>query len=290
MMWPIENNEVSSESVNVEPRKVSEGQQMKLLFSDKVDIATTDVAGLKRLYEQGEMEDYTVIGGYYIEKAVNGSSVSTIYVDRNSSMEEPEDLRGKTIALGEPGSTSNLLFKEVMAEKYGVQPDEYSIVNKPTGAEPLLEKGDVDGALIWAQFVVNDEFNQRNKKLVDFGADFKEIHGAMPSNGVFIAKKSSVGENPEDYRQAMKLFKKSHDWSRQNLESIAADWANKGFLDLNQEDWLEVKQYNAHWHPLTEERLNANTKVWELMEKYGEGDEEVPDFRVIYRDLEYLEE
>jgi len=26
------------------------------------------------------------------------------------------------------------------------------------------------------------------------------------------------------------------------------------------------------------------------MEKYGEGDEEVPDFRVIYRDLEYLEE
>jgi len=61
----------------------------------------------------------------------------------------------------------------------------------------------------------------------------------MPSNGFFIAKKSSVGENPEDYRQAMKLFKKSHDWSRQNLESIAADWANKGFLDLNQEDWLK---------------------------------------------------
>jgi len=26
------------------------------------------------------------------------------------------------------------------------------------------------------------------KKLVDFGADFKEIHGAMPSNGVLLPR------------------------------------------------------------------------------------------------------
>lgn len=291
VMWPIENNRVSLEGANVEPRKVSEGQQMKLLLSGKVDIATTDIAGIKRLYEQGEMEDYTVIGGYYIEKSVNGSSISTVYTQRSSDITEPEDLRGKTLALGEPGSTSNLLFKEVMSEKYGVEPTEYEVVHKPQGAEVLLEQGDVDGALVWSQFVVNEEFNEDNRKLVDFGTDFKELHGSMPSNGVVVAEKSAVEENPEKYRKSMQLFKKAHDWSRANLETVASEWSEKGYLDLQKEEWLEVKKYNAHWHPLDEERIAANTKVWDLMEKYDDSENtgEMPEFGDVYTDLGYIQ-
>lgn len=291
VMWPIENDRVSLEGANVEPKKVSEGQQMKLLLSGKVDIATTDIAGIKRLYEEGEMEDYTVIGGYYIEKSVNGSSISTVYSQRDSDITEPKDLKGKTLALGEPGSTSNLLFKEVMSEKYGIEPTEYEIVHKPQGAEVLLEQGDVDGALVWSQFVVSEEFNEDNRKVVDFGTDFKELHGSMPSNGVFVAEKSAVEENPEKYRKVMQLFKKSHDWSRANLETIATEWSEKGYLDLQKEEWMEVKKYNAHWHPLNEERIQANTKVWNLMEKYGDAEDEgeVPEFEEVYTDLGYIQ-
>lgn len=288
VMWPIENNRVTSEEVNVTPMKVSEGQQTKLLFSDKVDIATTDIAGIKRLYNQEEMEDHIIIGGYYIEKAVNGSSIGTVYSSRDSNITEPEDFKGKTLALGEPGSTSNLLFKEVMSEKYGIEPSEYNVINKPEGAEVLLEQGDVDGALVWSQYVVNDEFNDENRKVVDFGADFKQLHGRMPSNGVLVAKKEAVERNPEQYREAMKLFKKSHDWSRSNLETVADEWSERGYLDLQKEDWLEVKKYNAHWHPLTDQRIEANQKIWELMEEYSDSEGDTPEFESLYRDLGYL--
>lgn len=289
VMWPIENDRVSSEEVNVAPMKVSEGQQTKLLFSDKVDVATTDIAGIKRLYNEGEMEDHIIIGGYYIEKAVNGSSIGTVYAQADSNITEPEDFEGKTLALGEPGSTSNLLFKEVMSQKYGIEPSDYEVIHKPEGAETLLEQGDVDGALVWSQFVVNEEFNEENRKVVDFGADFKELYGEMPSNGVFVAKKEAVEENPERYREAMKLFKESHDWSRSNLETVADEWSQKGYLDLDKEDWLEVKQFNAHWHPLTDQRIEANEKVWELMDKYTDSESETPAFTEVYRDLDYLE-
>lgn len=290
VMWPIENDKVSVEGVEVDPKKVSEGQQTKLLFSGKVDMATTDIAGIKRLYNQGEMDDFVIIGGYYIEKAVNGSSIGNVYAQADSNITEPEDFKGKTLALGEPGSTSNLLFKEVMSEKYGVEPGEYEVLHKPEGASALLEQGDVDGALVWSQFVVNDEFNGKNRKVVDFGADFKELYGEMPSNGVVVASKEAVEENPEKYRKAMTLFKKSHDWSRNNLEMIADEWSERGYLDLDKEDWLEVKQYNAHWHPLTEERIKANEKVWGLMNKYGESEGESPEFSELHRDLGYLED
>jgi len=226
-------------------------------------------AGIASLVRQGNFQDHVAIGGYYIEGLIPGGGTGVqLYTQDGSDVESPSDLAGRTLALGERGSTSNLLVKTVLDEQYNLSPSDYEIVYKPDSSDILLEQGDVDAALVWTRHIVDPEWRAQYTKVLDAGQEYADMYGAVPSNNVIVADREAVMQNPERYRKAVELVWRSHYWAEQNRDVVAQDFKSQN-PDFNISAWKEELQYNDYQHNMTAERIRANNKLFEVQSKYS---------------------
>ncbi len=268
--YPITNGNVSSEDVTIEANPVSPGEEGRLALSGDVDMGTMDAAGIADLHREGRFDDHVVIDGYYSEGDVyDGESAMQVFARADSNISDPTDLRGKTIALGEPGSTTNLMFKAVMDNRFNVSPDEYTILYKPDSAPVLLEQGEVDAAQAWTHHVVDEEWRQDYVSVIDVGAEYTEMYGDIPSNAVIVAPEDAVRDDPQAYVDALELIRDGADWSDRNEDVIIDAFAEES-ADFDRAVWAEVWNYMDYYHPLDEDRIAANNRLFELQQQYGE--------------------
>lgn len=271
VMWPLRNDRVSVDGVNIEPVAVTPGEAGRITLAEpnEYELGTMDIAGIASLVRQGNFQDHVAIGGYYVEGLIPGGGTGVqLYAQAESSVDGPEDLAGATIALGERGSTSNLLVKTVLDERYNISPSEYDIVYKPDSSDILLEQGDVDAALVWTRHIVNPQWRSQYTKVLDAGQEYADMYGAVPSNNVIVADKDAVQANPDLYRRAVLLVWKSHYWAEQNRDIVGQDFKSQN-PDFNISAWTEELQYNDYQHNLTDARIRANNKLFEVQEKYA---------------------
>lgn len=268
--YPIRNGNVSSDRVDLDMQAVSPGEERRVTLSGSVDMGTMDVAGIANLHREDRLDDWVIIGSYYVEGEGGpevDQSAMQVFARGGSGITDPSDLRGKTVALGEPGSTSNLMFKVVMAEEYGVSPDEYDILYKPESAPVLLEQGDVDAALAWTHHVVDESWRQDYVSVVDFGEDYTERYGGVPSNAVIVAREDAVRANPDRYAAVLDLMAEADDWSDRHESFIVAKFAEAAG-EFDRSVWEEVWNYMDWYQPMDQDRISANNKLFELQEQY----------------------
>lgn len=277
VMWPLRNERVSVDGVRIDPVSVTPGEAGRITLADdgQYELGTMDIAGIASLVREDNFQDHVAIGGYYVEGLIPGGGTGVqLYTQADSSVQSPADLEGRTLALGERGSTSNLLVKTVLDERYNVSPDDYDIVYKPDSSDILLEQGDVDAALVWTRHVVNPEWRADYRKVLDAGQEYADMYGAVPSNNVIVADRADVEANPDLYRRAVLLIWKSRYWANQNLDLVGQDFKSQN-PDFNVSEWKEELKYNAYQHNLTDERITANNKLFEVQQKYAGVNESV---------------
>jgi len=289
VMWPLRNDRVHADGIRIDPVSVTPGEAGRITLAEpnEYELGTMDIAGIASLVRQGNFQDHVAIGGYYIEGLIPGGGTGVqLYTQDGSDVESPSDLAGRTLALGERGSTSNLLVKTVLDERHNLSPSDYEIVYKPDSSDILLEQGDVDAALVWTRHIVDPEWRAQYTKVLDAGQEYADMYGAVPSNNVIVADREAVMQNPERYRKAVELVWRSHYWAEQNRDVVAQDFKSQN-PDFNISAWKEELQYNDYQHNMTAERIRANNKLFEVQSKYSgvNGTVQMDDFYVNVTEL-----
>jgi phosphonate transport system substrate-binding protein len=123
----------------------SYGGVIEAICSDVIDIAWFGPASYVPAHQRGCAELLAV-------DVKGGKSVyhSAIFAAKDSGIDSLDDLKGKTIALGDPNSTSSFVAPVLMLKKAGIDPvndlAKVHIIGNHANALQALEQGKVDAA------------------------------------------------------------------------------------------------------------------------------------------------
>jgi len=126
------------------------------------------------------------------------------------------ELKGKRVALTSTSSTSQVLLKLILNRRYGVQP-EY-IICRPD-LESMLSVA--DAALLIGDIALRYYLDAKDFYLYDLGIEWKKLTGKKMVYAVWGVKRGFAEAQAETAEHVFNIFKKSMDYSLQNLSEIA---------------------------------------------------------------------
>lgn len=221
-LWAIENGEVTSDSVELE---ITYGQIPALIQatgSGQYDITQTSLPGVA-LARQGGAELEIV----YFGIAHTGGGIQT-FVAKDSDIQDPSDLKGKTLGVVSLGSTATL-------EAASVYNGKYNIDAKPEGGDirwteldpPTLlnavKKGQVDAALMWHSWGWQAENDPQLRAIDDLDDEFREINGEWPIGSAYTATSEQLEGKEDCYREFQRMINESRDYAQENISDIAPE-------------------------------------------------------------------
>ncbi|MBD2312790.1 aliphatic sulfonate ABC transporter substrate-binding protein [Desertifilum sp. FACHB-1129] len=186
---------------------------------------------------------------FYIASTPRGLKTQDIVVPKTSSIQSPEDLRGKKVAL-QRGSSAHYLFVQVLRDR-NIPIEEVEIVPlSPADARAAFEQGTVDAWSIWDPFlgVIEATGNVRNLNL---GRDRRAF---------FLASQNFVNTYPDRVKAFLLEAKLTEEWGQQNARAIAQQFSEELKIDVA---ILEKANQRRGWGllPITPEAIAAQQRV-----------------------------
>lgn len=185
----------------------------------------------------GELSFGDVAGPAAIQSYVSGApvtivsstvpSVADIYgvTTKDSSIQKPEDLRGKKIAFSNPGSNTQIAML-LSLEGIGIDPSAATLTAAGGLSEglTLLKEGGVDAAPLLEPVYSA----QKDDYYTIFNAaDYVSKAQAT----ALITSPQIVEENPELVKGFINAYQKSADWISENPEEAGKIWAQKAAVE-----------------------------------------------------------
>ncbi|MTH65658.1 ABC transporter substrate-binding protein [Paracoccus shanxieyensis] len=127
---------------------------------------------------------------------------------KETGITTPADLLGKTLGGAQGTPTTRLVT--VLARKNGIDPAQLQITNlAPNLQEPMLIKGDIDGALVfnitgWFNLINNRQDPEADYNWLNFGDFGLDLY----SNGVMVSRKL-IAENPDAVRGLVRAINRA---------------------------------------------------------------------------------
>ncbi|SMO80414.1 ABC transporter substrate-binding protein [Paracoccus laeviglucosivorans] len=127
---------------------------------------------------------------------------------KETGIQTPADLVGKVLGGSQGTPTTRLIA--VLARKNGIDPDQLQVTNMaPNLQEPMLIKGDIDGALVftitgWFNLVNNRQDPEADYNWLNFGDFGLDLY----SNGVMVSRRL-IAENPDAVRGLVRAINRA---------------------------------------------------------------------------------
>jgi len=189
-----------------------------MIAERQVDIGFGGFTTMANARAQGK--DVIVVRGIF-------SPVNVVFVPWNSPLQSVADLKGKKLgSFGGLGSTT-LAFLAVIASKWhGL--DLYREVEQITAPGPaldqLLERGEIDAALMGTMESIQLAAQKKYRVLVDLSEEYQKNQGRAPAHVTVSTSEQFAREHPEIIRDFLRAYQDALEYSRTN----AGVWARYG--------------------------------------------------------------
>jgi ABC-type nitrate/sulfonate/bicarbonate transport system substrate-binding protein len=198
--------------------------------------------------------------------------VAMVFARKESDIEKPEDLVGKKVGVPGLKTTTATIFLEMLRREYGVEEDELKLIDKPLTTLPgLLEKGDIDVALMFGEVSVKSFYSDKYKLVWNVDETFKQEYGVYPPASLLVARSDFLEKHEDRARKVVATLRqsKSYGETEEHMDEILRWYADKfgGELDIYK------KAYCYHYcipiSPITDENKGAVMAVFEFVKARG---------------------
>lgn len=191
---------------------------MDALVAKSAEFATIVEVNVSYLGFTGN-KNVTVIG------SIVESTSTGIIARRSSGIQNPEDLRGKTLAYS-PGTGSEL-FAIRFLEKHGIQPDEVDMRKmQPKAIQGAMIANEVDAACIWDPFIENSRRALGQDAITFFDPD---VHLGYMHVAV---RRDWAAEHPEEVYAFIRAVKRAEEFVATNPAEAQTIVAERAAMNL----------------------------------------------------------
>ena len=163
---------------------------------------------------RAEGKDVIVIHGVF-------SPVNVVFVRKNSPIHSLNDLKGKKLGdFGGPGSTT-LAFLAVIASKlYGldITRDVQSVTAPGPALSNLLDKGEIDAALMGTTESIKFAAEGKYRVLIDLSEEYKKWQGLAPAHVTVATSEQFASQHAELLKDFLRACHDAVQYSKNNPE------------------------------------------------------------------------
>ena len=204
-----------------------------LIAEGQVDIGFGGFTTMATARAQGR--DVIVVHGIF-------SPVNVVFVPHDSSLQTLVGLRGKKLGVfGGLGSTT-LAFLAVIASKwhgFDIYRDVELITAPGPALSNLLDKGEIDAALMGTMESIKFSANGKYRVLLNLSEEYKQRQGLAPAHVTVSTSEKFASEHPEVVKDFLRAYRDAVNYSKNNSEI----WARYGTsIGMDSEEEIRLLQ------------------------------------------------
>lgn len=194
------------------------GDIIQALVSDSVDLSVA--VGTFAVYAGlAQGAPLSIVSGEW-----NGNSDLIYYVAADSDIESLDDVGGRTVAISRPGSTTDLVCREMQSERDadGDKPNECVTIGSPPDIFTAVTTGQVDVGWTTPPFFF-DKLEDGTIRQIGTGDDLERL--ADITTRVGVARSDLVEDRPDVVEAFFRAYERAIDFTYENPEEAAKIWA-----------------------------------------------------------------
>ena len=209
------------ERYRLEPERVKflNPPSVQLMIAEaQVDIGFGGFTTMANARAQGK--DVIIVRGIF-------SPVNAVFVPWDSPIRSVSDLRGKKMgSFGGPGSTTLAFFGVIASKWHGL--DVFRDVQQITAPGPaldnLLERGEIDAALMGTMESIRFEAQKKYRVLTNLSEEYQARQGRAPAHVMVSTSEQFAREHPDIIRDFLRAYEDALRFSKENADV----WARYG--------------------------------------------------------------
>ncbi|MBI2368695.1 MAG: ABC transporter substrate-binding protein [Deltaproteobacteria bacterium] len=152
-----------------------------------------------------------------------GRGANGLFVSARSGVRTPKDLEGSRV--GVAVATENVPHKGILKYRYGVDLGKITWITKELPIlVALMEKGELDGAILWGDFFDKGLNDPRFRLLFGIAPEIKQMLGVYPIVMILTMQERLVRERPQLVRAFLQALRESRDYVRATNIDGVIDW------------------------------------------------------------------
>jgi NitT/TauT family transport system substrate-binding protein len=267
--WAMRNGKVSSDLVTVEARGLAIPQLIQATAAKQYDVIMTAVIGIPPAVQRG-LEVRVMSNALQAAAAGEGGGV---WVKRDSPIQRPQELRGKTLGSYALRSTGYAQVRFALARKYGLYValeggDMRQVEIQAPNLPGALAAGQIDaGALIHSQAFRARESGEF-RVIAETTRDNIEVFGMRFISAVNIAYPERLTQRPDAHREFNRLFRASAQYALANRDEVFGAVGTQANLPRAFFDWWFDRTSEVAG-TFTEEHAQVIMRLYELSKEMG---------------------
>ena len=281
VLYPLQNGKVKEpDNVDIDIKETDYNQgELFTLASKKPTIGILSNINVGKAYLKGE--EYKVLAPYYREiVGPNNMTMGQVATLKNSDIESPRDLEGKTVGIQGVADGSTIAFMTALRKAYQVDLDKVNFEVVDSNMAPiLLQEGKLDATMLDSDYILTDDFSNTYKTVIDFNKEMYKRYGTVPPASFFVVKKDFYDQNPNAYDSVIDYFTDAYKWYQDNAEEVSRmeSEADGSSYELT----LLKSQYEQRAGKVTEQDVAAYNDFYKTAKLRGVISD-VPDLNKIF--------
>jgi NitT/TauT family transport system substrate-binding protein len=275
MTYALRNGKVSSDLVDLDIHLLDVNAMTQAASTKRFDILQFSALAVPRAIMQGLAMKILGISS-------NGppGSGRDIWVRKDSPLQKPDDLKGKTLGVYSLATGSVTLVRIALWKHYGfnvaVNGGDFTMKQMQMAAMPAaLATGQLDASMLSNIQAYRAGKSGDFRSLISTDRINIDLFGTRPVAAVFIGYNEKLAAKPDVYRAAMLLLRDSRNYARAHPDEVYAAVARSENVD---EEFLRIweDQYQGFPVSINDKDIAAIDKLWLWSRELGILNEVVP--------------
>lgn len=278
--WAMMNGKIPSDLITVEARPLAIPQLIQATAAKQYDVIMTAVIGIPPAAARG-LALRVLSAALQVAPAGEGAGV---WVKRDSALQRPQDLRGKTMASYALRSTGYMQVRVALARKYGLNTaleggDFRQVEIQAPNLPGALTAGQVDAATLIHSQAYRAAQSGEYRVIAETSRDNIELFNMRFVSAVNIAYPERLAQKPDAYREFNRVLRASAQYALANRAEVFGAVGRQNNLEPGFFEWWFEK--NSHVPAIFDEsHAVAIMRLYELSKEMGLlGD--YPDIRTL---------
>lgn len=200
----------------------------------------------------------------------SGEGVARVFARNESDIHMPEDLVGKKVGVPGLKTTTTTIFLEMLKRKYGIEEEELELIDKtPPMLPTLLDKGDIDAALMLGDVSVKTYYSNKYRDVWNVDEAFKQEYGEYPPASLLVVNAEFFEKHKDRAEDAIDTLIQSKSYGEAHIEEICEWYAKKFGGDAEYYKNAYYNHYAIFLTPITDENREAVMTIFEFTKDRG---------------------
>lgn len=278
--WALMNGKVTSDLITVEARPLAIPQLIQATAAKQYDVIMTAVIGIPPAAARG-LQLRVMSTALQVAPAGEGAGV---WVRRDSALQRPQDLRGKTLASYALRSTGHTQVRVALARKYGLNAaleggDFRQVEIQAPNLPGALTAGQVEAATLIHSQAYRAAQSGEFRVIAETSRDNIELFNMRFVSALNVAYPERLSAKPEAYREFNRMLRASVQYALANRAEVFGAVGRQNNLEPGFFEWWFEKNSQV---PATFEENHAVAimRLFELSKEMGII-QDYPDIRTL---------